>query len=384
MKKRVLSKIYIILTIVLSGMLYNRAFAEEQLPDAYVENFINNLQNDSTEGIFWSSPLYEYEGKLYYCNLREQYVEVMDLDGNNRSVFIDYSMTKEYYPKRILLTEEYCYVECGSYTIRQYTLDGKQVGEIHEISGQNDKWWFKDGYLYFQDMFTDQTADGGLFKVSTKTNSMVKQITDFCSYKADIYFYEDYIYYFDDNDNYCRIRDDGTGDEFLEYDYSGGIQNKPMWYAAHDGDMMYYYKPGDTIRDNAYYARNIQTQEEEKLTLDITPVEGEEMPQELTSQGVCIDNLLIYVKCPRYLHVYGEIWAYNLDTGEDRLLHKPECDLFHGDCIVLNVPGATRIYYQSDESGGKQIYSMDLEGNSKVLLQEIDIEAERVADHELE
>ncbi|MGF0032109.1 hypothetical protein ACQRBN_03950 [Bariatricus sp. SGI.154] len=325
----------------------------------------NTIQPDTSSGTFLQSKLVEHDGKLYYSFGNTCVIE-MNLDGSNKREVTGGIDDKTDY---LLVTDQYIYVRCDDYNIKQYTFDGEFVGTIGQVLnwGVVCDWYFHDGCLYFQGMNNDDEWYRGLFRIHTGDGDYPECVTEnCCNYDAQIYFYEDTIYFFDRDMNYCSIKENGSGEtilrecegELLDSYTFEGAETAVLLNGAYAGNWLYYCK-----KDEKTYSKlNLETMEEESTSWK-SPDKGKigTLIGEDTISYRTIEDKGNYIK------------GYQISTDKENTLKEYITKLPSGlmeaqNCQLFRVPGATRIYYTVEIEGTLEAYSVSADGREEEKL----------------
>ena len=323
----------------------------------------NTLQPDTSSGSYVPGEIVESNGSLYYtCG--DAGVTAVDLDGTNKRTIVDVIDDKTGY---LMITDQYIYVRCDGYTVRQYSFDGELMGQVGEVLnwGYVCHWYFQDGCLYFQGMSSDNEIYSGLYRVAVGSGDYPECVTKNCKSNSDtdVYFYEDKIYFFDNDISFCSIRDDGTEEKVLRKNNVEpdneitlhGAETQWLTLGLYAQDGLYYAVDGE----DTYRRLNVQTAEEEVLPWQYI--------QDARLGALIEGDYISYWAQEDYVRY---IKSYQISTGEERSLkefveHLPNNLVERVPCYLVEVPGATRIYYVVELEGEKAFYSITADGSEE-------------------
>lgn len=355
-----------------SGIVWNEAGNDAdkdetvELEKVELPVYENTLQPDTSSGSFVPGKIVESNGSLYYT-YGDAGITAVDLDGTNKRALVDEIDDKTEY---LMITEQYIYVRCDEYTVKQYNFDGELVGQVGEVLnwGGVCHWYFNDGFLYFQGMNSDGYTYSGLYRIVVGDGDYPECVTASCNSNndTDVYFYEDKIYFFDNDISYCSIRDDGTEETVLRKNNVEpdneitlhGAETQQLTMGVYAEDSLYYVADGE----DTYRRLNIQTMEEETLPWQYIQDArlGDFIEEDYISYWAEEDSV-------RYIK------SYQISTGEERSLKEyveylPNNLVERVPCYLLTVPGATRIYYVVELEGEKAVYSIKVDGSEEQKL----------------
>lgn len=334
------------------------------------EAFLSTMQPDTSQGSYRSGKIVESSGRIFAADNKGQRLISLNLDGTRKTETEVASYHEEgseaLYPESIMVTEQYLYL-CSAYAVLQFTREGQFVGIVAQkgvqdtfsINLKDALLWYEDGYIYIE-----ETYGRDLYRVKAEPGSRAEKVkwsSEDSVIRNDYAVYNGYIYYFDRG--LKRIHEDGSGTpETVSSEITANCMSGGKFFE----DGFYFHEGGEYAGEQPYGDQTI------RIDLDDFTVGVVDTDHRIKSGFYIVGGQLVheYMEEGQDGKIRG-IGLLNPMDGTDRLFL--EVGKYEKSQTLVEVPGATQIYYSWDETVGNyedSLYVLNPENGNIVSLGE--------------